>query len=115
VFTDNLIVLASPARVLDLEALKKAMPGQIAKLDERAEVTCRVVPQGGASALETEIHTKRGPLAVSILERRFSSRLRNYEVKFTCETSEFKRVEAELRAALDSFLEVLEEPSSNEA
>jgi hypothetical protein len=111
VFTDNLLVLASPARELDLKQLQQDFPAEIAKVDARAEVPiCVIVPQGAAAALETVIHTKRGPFAITILERRFRGELRNYEVKFTCETAEFRKIEAELRKALDSFREFRDVP-----
>jgi hypothetical protein len=115
VFTDNLLVLASPVHPLDLEQLKATLPEQIAKADEHARVECRIVPQGGTAALETVIHTVRGSLNVAIIERRFVSRQRNYEVKFTCEASEFEKIEAALRTSLDSFVEVLDEPPRSEA
>jgi hypothetical protein len=114
-FTDNLLVLASPVRVLDLEQLKTSLPGEIAQQDARAETTCKIVPQGRTVALETMIHTQRGSLKISILERRFRSETRNYEVKYSCETTEFKRIEAELRKSLDSFIEVIDEPRRGEA
>jgi hypothetical protein len=110
VFTDNLLVLASPPRPLELALLKQSYPEAIKQEDPRAEVICKLVPQAGGVALETVIHTQRGPFALSILERRFQGLKRNYEVKFTCETGEFKRVEAELRKSLDSFRELRHEP-----
>lgn len=111
VFTDNLLVLASPARELDLKQLQADFPGEIAKVDAQAEVpVCVIVPQGAGSALETVIHTKRGPFEITILERRFCGELRNYEVKFTCETTEFQKIEAELRKALNSFREFRDVP-----
>ena len=109
VFTDNLIVLASQPLKLDLPKMKESLPGEISKADGVAKVECSIVPQGGTAALETIIRTRRGPLEVTILERRFSSRSRNYEVKFTCESAKFKEIEAELRKTLDSFAEVVDD------
>ena len=43
---------------------------------------------------------------MTTLERRFRTKLRNYEIKFSCETKEFERRETELRAALDAFIEL---------
>jgi hypothetical protein len=114
-FTDNLLVLASPVRELKFEELKESLPGEVAKVDPQAKVTCQTVPQGGTAALETVIETKRGQFNITVLERRFRSNLRNYEVKFTCETSEFKKVEADLRKALDTFIEVVEDANRAEA
>ncbi len=109
VFTDNLLVLASPPRPLELAQLKESYPGAIKTEDPQAEVECKLVPQGAGVALETVIHTQRGPFALSILERRFQGQKRNYEVKFTCETTEFRRIEGELRKSLDSFRELQNE------
>lgn len=109
VFTDNLLVLASPAVPLELEALKESYPAAIKAEDAKAEVVCKIVPQGVGIALETVIHTQRGPFAISILERKFQAQKRNYEVKFTCETAEFKRIEVELRKAIDTFRELQQE------
>lgn len=108
VFTDNLIVLAEPGRPIDFDVLLKELPDGIAKIDPAAKVTCQLVPQNGQKALETVIETKRGPFEITILERRFRGEKRNYEVKFTCESSEFKKIEVELRKVLDSFREVAE-------
>jgi hypothetical protein len=107
VFTDNLLVLASPRAALDLQGLHDLLPRQVARDDPQARVECRVVQQGDGEALETLIHTQRGGFALTILERRFQGRERNYEVKFTCETEEFRKIETELRRALDSFREVV--------
>ena len=54
VFTDNLLVLAGPIRALDLQLLKETLPSEIVKADEHAKVTCTIVPQGAAFALETD-------------------------------------------------------------
>lgn len=107
VFSDNLIVLATPRAELDLAKLKESIPGQVAKVDAKAAVTCNIVPQGGAAALETVIHTERGPLKLTIVERRFSSAQRNYEVKFTCEREQYEKERQAIHEALDSFVEVL--------
>ena len=111
VFTDNLLVLASRRRALELAEIRTRLPEEIRKVDPNAEVTrCEIVPQGVGSALETVIRTERGPFQITILERRFAGRWRNYEVKFTCQTAEFERVEAELLKSLDSFREVPKNP-----
>jgi len=115
VFTDNLIVLATPSKPLELEKLRDGLPREIAAQDPHAQVESRLVKQGAEPALETVIRTKRGGLAVVILERRFRGPTRNYEVKFTCEAAEFKRLEADLRKSLDSFVEVSDEPHHDAA
>jgi hypothetical protein len=81
------------------------MPVEVKRVDAAAEVTCKLVPQGRWNALETVVRTKRGATEVTIVERRFQTAERNYEVKLTCETSEFRRREAELRTMLDGFIE----------
>jgi hypothetical protein len=110
-FTDNVLVLASPARPLELAELKESYPAAIKAEDPNAAVDCKLVPQGEGIALETVIHTQRGAYALTILERRFQGQRRNYEVKFTCETGEFQRIEAELRKSLHSFRE-LKDPAA---
>jgi hypothetical protein len=110
-FTDNLLVLASPAEPLDLALLKQRYAESLAKTAPEAVVeSCEVVPHGNGAALETVIHTKRGPFEISVLERRFRGAKRNYEVKFTCETSEFKKQLDALRKSLDSFQELHDAP-----
>jgi hypothetical protein len=105
-FTDHVVVQASPSKPLDLDRLKDEMPGEVKRVDATAEVTCKLVPQGRWNALETVIRTKRGATEVTIVERRFQTAERNYEVKLTCESGEFAKREAELRAMLDGFAEV---------
>lgn len=106
-FTDNLLVLATPKRPFDPRELKKTMPDAIRKQDPQANVAaCDVVEHGDRAALETVVHTRRGSFDITILERRFRGRDRNYEVKFTCDRNEFENVAGELRKALDSFLEI---------
>jgi hypothetical protein len=109
-FTDNLLVLASPPHLLNLELLRETLPEQIVKADGHADVKCQIVPQGGTAALETIIRTDRGATKIAILERRFTSGNRNYEVKFTCDADEFDKLLPELRRCLDSFLEVPDAP-----
>ena len=109
VFTDNLLVLATPPRPLDLVALRESLPAEVKKQDEQAQVTTSIVRQGPIEALETVVRTRRGSLDITILERRFRTAQRNYEVKFTCESGEFQKTEEQLRRALDSFVEVLED------
>ncbi len=106
--TDNLVVRATVPRPLPLEELKNSLPAEIVKRDAKAQVTCRIVPQGGTFALETKVQTVQGKTSVTTLERRFRSRQRNYEVQFTCETSEFEKLEAELQKTLDSFTELVD-------
>lgn len=114
VFSDSLIVMAKPPQQLDLEKLRDTLPTEIKQADDRAQVECRIVPQGATVALETVVRTRRGPLDVTILERRFGSRARSYEVKFTCESETYQEIEAELRECLDSFIEVPAAPGPAE-
>jgi hypothetical protein len=112
-FTDHLAVQASPSKPLDLDQLKEEMPAEVKRVDAAAEVTCKLVQQGRWNALETVIRTKRGATEVTIVERRFQTAERNYEVKLTCESNEFNKREAELRAMLDAFAEVPAEAKPN--
>ena len=114
-FSDNLIVLASPSKPLELEKLRDALPREIAAQEPQAHAESRIVKQGAEPALETVIRTRRDGLDLVILERRFRGPTRNYEVKVTCEAAEFKRLEADLRKSLDSFVEVSEEPNHDAA
>lgn len=112
--SDHLTVQASLPKPLDLDKLRDEMPADVRRLDPGAEVACKLVPQGRWNALETVIRTKRGDIDVTIVERRFATATRNYEVKLTCESGEFVRREAELRAALDTFAEVPPEAKPSE-
>lgn len=114
VFSDDLEVRASPPQPLDLEQMAGEMPADVKKLDPAAEVTCKIVPQGELGALETVVRTKKGTVAVTTLERRFRTKTRNYEIKFSCESKEFERREAELRAVLDAFVELPPEVKPSE-
>ncbi|MBS0208446.1 MAG: hypothetical protein JSS27_05775 [Planctomycetes bacterium] len=114
-FADQLLILASPPRQLDLQMLKQVLPEQVQRTDHDAQVTCSIVRQGGATALETVIHTVQGGVPVVVLERRFGSPLRNYEVKFTVRAEEFERLADELRKSLDSFVEVANAAPQTEA
>ena len=110
VFTDNLLVLAGPRKPLDLAALKESMAADLAQLDAQAEVArCEVVPHGPGSALESVIHTRRGPFTITVFERRFEAQRRNYEIRFTCLREYFEAHEEELRRTLDSLFEVADE------
>lgn len=113
VFTDNLLVLASPPLPQDFEALRRQLPADILKIDPQAEVSSQIVLQGAVQALETVVRTQQGPFEIVIFERRFGSEKRNYEVRFTCEAAEYEKIKDELRRSLDSFIEVAEE--SNDA
>lgn len=107
VFTDNLIVLASPKRDLDLVKLQETLPGEIAQADPKAEIEqCKVVLQGDEEALESVIHIQRGPFKITIFERRFSGKECNYEVRYTLERSAFEKTEKALRKSLESFKEI---------
>lgn len=114
VFTDDLEVRASPPQPLDLQRLLAEMPTDVKRLDAAAETTCRIVPQGQGTALETLVRTKRGSVNVTTLERRFHTKTRNYEIRFSCEAKEFERREAEFKTVLDGFVELGTEAKPNE-
>ncbi len=111
--TDQLQISASAGKPADLEKLRETLPAEIAAADPHAKATCKIVAQGAVAALETVIETQQGETAVCTLERRFKGATRNYEIRFTCESAEFKKREAELRKALDGFREVAETPKKD--
>ncbi len=109
-FSDHLMVLASAPKPLDFPALRERMPAAAIVSDPAAQVeSCQIVRQGAGKALETIIQTKRGDVAVTILERRFMGQRHNYEVRVACQAANFKQQEAEIRKSLDSFREVAEQ------
>lgn len=112
--TDDLEVRASPPQVLDLEKLQAEMPTEVKRLDAQARVECRIVRQTTGPALETVVATKRGAIEVTTIERRFRTALRNYEVKFTCETQEFDRLRQAIAESLDGFAELPADSKASE-
>jgi hypothetical protein len=113
--SDSVVVEATPARPLDLQQLKAALPAEIVQRDSRARATCEIVPQGATFALETRISTWQGQTPVSVFERRFHTAKRNYIVRFTCETGRLEQLEPEFLKALDSFVEVPEATGRDDA
>ncbi len=106
-FTDNMLVLAGPPEKLALKELKEKLPGEITKADPAATVvSCDVVPLGDVAALELVVKTKKGPLEIIILERRFSSPRCRYEIRYTLLPSQYEKLKDELHKSLDSFREV---------
>jgi hypothetical protein len=112
--TEQLSVLASPGKPLDFAQLKNELPTEWQKREPTAAVECRDVAQGGVPALETIVRVKRRGTDLTIVERRFSTPTRNYEIRLTCDTAEFARREAELKAMLDSFAEMPAAPQGAE-
>lgn len=111
-FTEHLTVRASASQTLDLAKLRETLPREIATHDPQAAVTTQFVKQGSEPALEAVIQTKRDEQAVTTIERRFRGPRCNYEVTITCLTTDFARLESQLRRALDSFCEV-DEPAKD--
>jgi hypothetical protein len=109
IWNDNLLVIASKARPLDLEAMAEQIPAQLREEDPGCVVkSCRRVPQGQlGGALETVVETQRGPFRITVLERRYPGRRYNYEIKFTVESETFQRSADALRESADSFVEFL--------
>jgi hypothetical protein len=105
-FSDGLTVHATLPQPLDMEKLKAEIPEQVKKRDAAAEVDCKIVEIGPFKVLETIVRTKRGDIETTTLERRFQTRRRNYEVKLSCASAEFKKREEEFRKVLDSFIEL---------
>lgn len=102
---DNLSVMASSLRPLNLEQLAAETPQFVRRGDAAARVDCKIVPQGRGRALETLIRTERDGERLVILERRFAGRTASFEIKVTCSAGEFDLHERELREALDSLTE----------
>jgi hypothetical protein len=107
IWSDNLLVLAQPHRLIDLEALAKTLPDQLKREEPNCEViSCTLTKQGDADALETVVRTRRGPFSMTVLERRFRGGRFDYEVKYTLESDRFEKLAPALRKSLDSFQEV---------
>lgn len=106
IWSDNVLVLAHAHRPTDLEAMVKSFPEQLRAAEPDCEVlSCNVVKQGKADALETVVRTRRGPFSMTILERRFRGERFDYEVKYTVESQRFDELAPALRKSLDSFEE----------
>src|SRR5439155_11379293 len=102
----NLLVLAHPHRNLDLGDLAKDLPARLRQEDPGCEVlSCKVVPQGKAEALETVVRTRRGPFSMTVIERRFRGGRLDYEVKYTVESQRFDQFAPKFRQSFDSFRE----------
>ena len=107
IWNDNLLVIASKAAPLDLEALAEALPGKLREEDPQCTVkSCKRVTQGKlGDALETVVETSRGPFHITVLERRYTGRRYNYEIKFTVTSETFEQSADALRKSADSFVE----------
>jgi len=107
IWSDNVLVIAQPHRPLDLAGLARKLPDQLRKEEPDCEVlSCQVVKQRDADALETVVRTQRGPFSMTVLERRFKGGRFDYEVKYTVESKRFDELAPTLRKSLDSFAEV---------
>ena len=106
VWSDNLLVLANEHRNLDLNELAKELPARLRQEDPTCEViSCKVVGQSKAQALETIVRTRRGPFSMTIIERRFRGLRFDYEVKYTLESQRFDALEPRIRQSFESFRE----------
>ncbi len=107
IWNDNLLVIASKAQPLDLEALAEALPGKLREEDPQCTVkSCKRVTQGKfGDALETVVETSRGPFRITVLERRYTGRRFNYEIKFTVSSEMFEQSADALRKSADTFVE----------
>jgi hypothetical protein len=107
VWSDNLLVLAHGHRSLDLVEMAKELPERLRQEDPACEVlSCQVVPQGMAQALETVVRTRRGPFSMTVIERRFRGGRFDYEVKYTVESQRFDQLAPKFRQSFESFREV---------
>jgi hypothetical protein len=106
VWSDNLLVLAHPHRAVDLQDLAKQLPEELRREDPNCEIiSCNIIAQDKAQALETVVRTNRGPFSMTVIERRFSGGRFDYEVKYTVETKRFDQLAPRLRQSFDSFRE----------
>jgi hypothetical protein len=111
---EQISIQASPPKPLDFARLKADLPEEWKKQELEPTVEFREVAQGGVGALETIVRTRRGKDQVTIVERRFSTKTRNYEIRLVCDTRYFGTDEADLRAMLDSFAEMPAEAQASE-
>ncbi len=106
VWSDNLLVLAHSHKNADLQELVKLIPDQLRREDPSCEVvSCKVIQQGKAPALETVVRTTRGPFSMTVIERRFRGGRFDYEVKYTVESKRFDELVPKFRRSFDSFSE----------
>jgi hypothetical protein len=107
IWNDNLLVIASKAQPLDLEALAETLPDRLRQEDPQCTVKlCKRVTQGkSGDALETVVETQRGPFRITVLERRYTGHRYNYEIKFTVSSEVFEESGDKLRRSADSFVE----------
>jgi hypothetical protein len=107
IWNDNLLVIASKAQPLDLDALAEALPDRLREEDPQCTVkSCKRVTQGKTGdALETVVETQRGPFRITVLERRYAGHRYNYEIKFTVSSEVFEECGDDLRRSADSFVE----------
>ncbi|MFO0890683.1 MAG: hypothetical protein U0790_16260 [Isosphaeraceae bacterium] len=107
VWADNVLVLAHPRGKTDLKEQAREYPDLLKREDPRCEVlSCGIIRQDGADALETVVRTRRGPFSMTVIERRFSAGRFDYEVKYTVESERFDALAPTLRKSLDSFREL---------
>jgi len=109
IWNDNLLVIASKSEPLDLDALAETVPGKLRQEDPNCVVNrCERVQQGKmGDALETVVETQRGSFRITVLERRYTGRRFNYEIKFTVMSETFEKAAEDLRRSADSFVEFL--------
>lgn len=108
---DQMYVLAAPVEKLDLKALREKLPGELTQSDPSAKVlSCEIVPLGDVGALETVIETHRGGQDLTVVERRFVSQRRRYEVRYTVLRSRYEQQKEAIQKSLNSFHEVETKP-----
>jgi hypothetical protein len=109
IWNDNLLVIATKAQPIDLEALADQLPAKLREEDPNCTVkSCQRVAQGTiGDALETVVESQRGAFRITVLERRYTGRRYNYEIKFTVMSEVFENLAVELRKSADSFVEFI--------
>ncbi len=107
VWSDNLLVLAHPRGKTNLKELAEDYPRLLKHEDPGCTlISCKLISVGVTEALETVVQTRRGPFAMTVIERRFAAARFEYEVKYTLESKRFDGLAPLLRKSLDSFQEL---------
>jgi hypothetical protein len=107
VWSDNALVLAHPRGKTDLNEQARELPDLLKKEDPNCEIlSCKVIRSDRTEALETVVRTQRGPISMTVIERRLPGTRYDYEVKYTLESKRYEAMEPALRKSLDSFREL---------
>ena len=105
-FAGNVVVVGGKLKPLDLDVLKADLPDELRKSDPQAVIVrSEIIIVGKQQLLETVYRTRRGPLALTVIDRRFQGKRRNYEIRFTVQSENFEKFADDLRDSAGSFRE----------